>query len=849
MSTPRNLTQVAARDRAELIDVSGYDVSLDLAGESENSFRCTSTVTFACRRPGADVVVDVAAERLVTATLNGVAVPIDGYDSEHGLTIRGVAAENVLTIIGDFGFTAGVRGMVRAVDPADKEVYLFTSFEPAAAQLVFACFDQPDLKATFTFHVRIPTRWRAVSNMPEASREPTDATSMTVHFEPTPRMSTYLAVVCAGPFAEVRSSAYGRDLGVFCRPSMVEHLDADEVFDITRRGMDHFEKHFGQPYPLPKYDHVSVPGYPGAMENFGCITFGERLLIFRSAPTTQQLTTRAAIILHELAHMWFGDLVTMRWWDDLWLNEAFATWAAYWSMAEATELPEPWAVFALDVKKGGIEADQLSSTHPVCAEIPDVEATENNFDAITYRKGASVLKQLSAYVGIDTFTAALRSYFAERAWGNAVFDDLLAALVAASGRPVREFATVWLNTSQVNTLRPLVHLDDEGRYADVVIAQEAPEGHPTLRTHRIAIGLYDRDDGRLVRRERLELDVAGERTEVPSLQGIPAADVLLLNDDDLTYAKVRLDPRSMSTVLGHIGGFSSALPRAICWLAAVDMVSDAEMRARDFVTLVLNGLPAEHSADLVSSVLVAVDQALDLYADPTWAPQGWIAVAGMCRSAAYAAEPGSPLQLTWVRAFASAARDDADLAVLRDWYAGTDLPPGVVLDADLRWQLLRGLVAGGAAGLPEIEAEAERDNSISGRVQESISRALIPTIEAKQAAWRTITEDTSMPLETRLHAAHWYGHPAHTAATPDHVAQYLSTIDRLWTEQGSEIGRLFSSIAFPRAQVSEETVAALTAWESSGKHPPTLQRSVAEGRDQIRRALAARACDSAGQPA
>ena len=845
MSIGRNLTRPAAQERAALIDVTAYDVVLDLAdeagGPAADTFRSTTTVVFTCARPGAATSIDVAAQQILSATLNGVALPLDDFRSDAGLSLPGLAADNELILVADFAFTTGGRGMYRQVDPADGQVYLYTSFEPAAAQLVFACFDQPDLKATFTIHVRIPAVWVAISNMPESGRDPGPSSATTVHFAPSPRMSTYLAAVCAGPYVGVRSTEYGRDLGVYCRPSMLEHLDAEEIFDLTRRGMDFFEKQFGQPYPLPKYDHVAVPAYMGAMENFGCIVFGERFLIFRSTPTVAQRSLRATVILHELAHMWFGDLVTMRWWDDLWLNEAFATWAAYWSMAEATELPDAWAQFALDVKKAGIEADQLSSTHPVVADIPDVEATETNFDAITYRKGASVLKQLAAYVGVDTFAVALQTYFADRAWGNATFDDLLDALVAASGRPVREFALAWLNTTQVNTLRPLVRLDDAGNYAEVAVAQEAPADHPTLRTHRIAIGLYDLDGERLVRRERLELDVAGERTEVPVLRGVPAADVLLLNDDDLTYAKVRLDERSLSTVLGHIQGFASALPRAICWGSAGDMVNDAEMRTRDFISLVVTGLPAETAADLVSSVFDTATRALDLYADPAWAPQGWVSLAAMARTSADAAEPGSPLQLTWVRCFAAAgSRVAAELPVLRGWYQQTALPPGVMLDAELRWVLLQGLLIGGAAGPAEIDAELAADSSISGERHAAVSRALIPTPAAKQAAWRMAAEDTTAPLETRLHTVNAYGHPAHAAVVPEHVATYLSTVDGLWTAQGREVGRLFAMLAFPRAQVSEATLAAIATWSADPAHPATLVRSVTEGRDQIVRALRAR---------
>jgi aminopeptidase N len=847
MATGRNLTQTAAVERADLIDVSTYDISIDLADEAgaplTETFRSSTTVIFTCHRPGESVIIDAGAERLVSASLNGVEVPLTNYTPGVGLLVPDLTAENVLTVVGDYEFTSGKNGMYRTVDPADGEAYLYTSFEPASAQTTFACFDQPDLKATFTIRTRIPGLWTAISNMPEAGREPDLTGAVTVHFEPTPKMSTYLAVLCAGPYVGVRSTVNGRDLSVYCRPSMVEFLDEEVLFDLTRRGMDFYEEQFGQPYPLPKYDHVAAPGYMGAMENFGCIVFSERLLIFRSQPTEEQLTLRGVILLHELAHMWFGDLVTMRWWDDLWLNEAFATWASYWAMAEATDIPDPWAIFALQVKKDGIEADQLTSTHPVCADIPNVEATETNFDAITYRKGASVLKQLTAYVGRDAFVTALRAYFADRAWGNATFDDLLEALVAASGRPVREFATEWLNTSQVNTLRPQVSVDDEGRYTEVAVLQEAPADHPHLRTHRLAIGLYDLDaDGQLRRRERVELDVAGERTEVAQLRGVAAPDLLLLNDDDLTYAKVRLDERSLSTVVKHIGGLDSPLARAICWGAAGDMLVDAELRARDYIDMVVGGLRRETSSALAFGVLTTAEQALDLYADPAYPPVGWDRIAQLGLEGAQTSEPGSSLQLLWVRDFAVAARSPEYLAVLRSWYDETALPEGVKLDTDLRWQLLQGLVRGGAAGPAEIEAEAERDRSLSGDRQAWVTRALVPTVEGKAAAWRMVVEESEIPLENRIHSGFFYGHPAHAALVPTHVADFLSIVDSVYTVQGRDVGRAFVMAAFPRGQVSEETLAAIDAW-SAGEHPAAVARGISEGRDQIARALRARTRD------
>ncbi|MBX6723190.1 MAG: aminopeptidase N, partial [Dactylosporangium sp.] len=464
-----------------------------------------------------------------------------------GLTLPGLAAENVLVVDADFLYSTSGQGLHRSVDPVDKEVYLYSQFETADAQRVYACFDQPDLKSVYTWHVLAPGHWRVISNMPVAAVEPgpVEGTQVT-HFAQSVRMSTYITALCAGPYHEVRAVHDGIDLGVFCRASMARYLDADDILLITRQGFDFFHREFGVRYPLPKYDQVFVPEFnAGAMENFGCIVHAEQHYIFRSQVTDFEYEQRANTILHEMAHMWFGDLVTMRWWDDLWLNESFAEWASHWCNTNATRFTDAWTTFLSLRKVWGYRQDQLSSTHPVYCQMPDVEAVEVNFDGITYAKGASVIKQLVAYVGLDAFLAGLRAYFERHAWGNATFDDLLDALEAASGRELRGFAAQWLETAQVNTLRPAVSIGADGRYESVAVLQEAPAEYPTLRTHRIGIGLYDlTGDGKLVRRDRIEIDVSGERTEVPALVGVPAPDVLLLNDDDLTYAKLRLDERS-----------------------------------------------------------------------------------------------------------------------------------------------------------------------------------------------------------------------------------------------------------------------------------------------------------------
>ncbi|MEO3748654.1 aminopeptidase N [Plantactinospora sp. B5E13] len=850
----RNLTQVEATERGRLLDVTGYDIRLDLssAGQAAQSrtFRSVTEVRFRCAEPGAGTFIEVAADSVRSATLNGEPVDLNGWSAEAGLTLTGLAAENVLVVDADFLYSSSGQGLHRSVDPVDGETYLYSQFETADAQRVFACFDQPDLKSVYTWHATVPAHWRVISNMPVRAEEPAGDETKTVHFAESARMSTYITALCAGPYHEVRHTHDGIDMGYFCRASMARYFDDDDLHLITRQGFDFFQQQFGVRYPLPKYDQVWVPDFnAGAMENFGCVTHAESHYIFRSQVTDFEYEQRANTILHELAHMWFGDLVTMRWWNDLWLNESFAEWASHWANTNATRFTDAWTTFLSVRKNWGYRQDQLSSTHPVYCEMPDLEAVEVNFDGITYAKGASVLKQLVAYVGEEPFVEGLRSYFGKHAWGNATFDDLLTELEAASGRELRKFAAEWLETAQVNTLRPEVEIGPDGTYQSVVVHQEAPSEHPTLRTHRIGVGLYDLTEGRLVRRDRIEVDVAGERTSIPQLAGVAAADVLLLNDDDLTYAKLRLDERSMATVVQHIAGFESSLARGLCWAAAWDMVRDAELAARDYVALALTGLPAETDINLVTATLRQVTATLASYADPDWAPTGWAALARTARDAVAAAEPGSGLQLAWARTYTSAARTDDELAVLRGWLDGTEVPAGLTVDTELRWSVLRALVAGGAASREEIEAELASDRTSSGEREAALAHALVPTAENKAEVWATLTGAEALPNWRHRALLQGFQHPAQVELTAPYAERFFAEVGRVWGSRDSEPAQEFVILAYPAYQVSEETIRATDAWLAESGHPAPLRRLVAEGRDGVLRAVQARARDAAAATA
>ena len=611
-----NLTRDEAAARSALITVSSYQVDLDLTGDV--TFGSVSVIRFSCAAPGSSTHLDLTAPAVRELTLNDAPVSLDAFDGDR-IVLTGLAADNVLRVTADCAYSHSGEGLHRFTDPADGRVYLYSDLETFDAHRVYACFDQPDMKASYQLAVTAPADWEVVSNMAPESCLP-DGEAVRWHFPATPVMPTYITAVAAGPYHVVRDEHDGIPLGLYCRQSLASYLDADEIFEVTRQGFDFFHSSFGIKYPFGKYDQLFVPEFKeGAMENAGCVTFVEAY-IFRSRVTDFAREARAETILHEMAHMWFGDLVTMRWWDDLWLNESFATWAGTLAQAEATRWTSAWTTFAQLYKAWAYRQDQLPSTHPIAADIGDIEAVEVNFDGITYAKGASVLKQLVAYVGRENFLDGVRKYFAAHAWGNATLADLLAALEETSGRDLATWSAEWLQTAGVNTLRPSYSVDADDRFAEFAVEQEAPATHPVLRSHRIAIGLYDRTKAGIVRRLRVETDVAGPRTVVPELAGQLRPDLVLVNDDDLTYAKIRLDDHSLRTLVGSIGEFTDSLSAALCWSAAWDMCRDGEMAARDYVKLVMSGIASVADISVVQTLLRQAGQAVRRFADPGWRP-------------------------------------------------------------------------------------------------------------------------------------------------------------------------------------------------------------------------------------
>lgn len=843
-----NLTRDEAATRAALLDVSSYSVDLDLT-TSETTFASTTTIEFTCSKPGAETFADLVDATVHSITLNGESLdPATAY-ADSRIALSGLAATNTLVVVADCTYSRTGEGLHRFVDPVDDRVYLYSQFEVPDARRVFTTFEQPDLKSVFTFVVRAPEQWKVVSNSPTPAPTALGDGTARWEFEPTKRMSTYITALVAGEYHEVQDVYQGKHgdipLGHYCRQSLVEHLDREELVKLTKQGFEFFEEAFDFPYPFGKYDQLYVPEYNmGAMENAGCVTLRDEYLP-RSRQPRSFYEFRCSVILHEMAHMWFGDLVTMKWWDDLWLNESFAEWACYHAEVEATEYTDSWTGFANARKQTGYRQDQMPSTHPIAADNVDLQAVEVNFDMITYAKGASVLKQLVAWVGLDDFMAGLRQYFKDHAYGNSEFKDLLAALEKASGRELAGWAKEWLQTAGVNTLTPEFALDGEGAYTRLAVRQSAHPDWPTLRRHRLGIGLYDDRDGRLVLRRTVEVDVEGELTEIPELVGETQPDLLLLNDGDLTYAKIRLDERSLATVVDGLSKLDDSLARALVWGATWDMTRDAEMAARDFVTLVLANIGAETDAWGVSRIPTYAAQAVSTFSAPEHRDELRSRWESGLRELVLAAEPGSDAQLTFARSYAAAARSEravGDVEALLD--GGLEID-GLAVDQDLRWSLVTSLAASGNAG-ERIEAELERDRTISGQEHAAAARAARPTAEAKAEAWEVAMVSTETPNETQRSVAMSFQRSGQDDVLAPYVERYLAAADDVWDRLGNKRASTALEAMFPRQLASQELLDRADAWLARTPAPPAAKRYVAEGRADVARALAAQERDARG---
>ena len=841
-----NLSRAEATDRSAHLRIHNYEVTLDVT-TGDNTFYSKSKVTFACSKPGYSTFIDAVGKRLISATLNGKSIDSSEFTGQS-LFLKDLQAENELVVEVEAIYSKTGEGLQRSVDPVDNEVYLYSQGETAFIRNMYPCFDQPDLKATFDFTVIAPSHWEVISNNPVKNKSVVDGKNKW-EFTRTPVMSTYITAVVAGPYAHVHDEYNGKKkipMGIYCRKSLFQHLDAEEIFNVTKQGFEYFERVFGLAYAFEKYDQIAVVDFNwGAMENAGCVTFREELLVFRSKVTERMYNARANTILHEMAHMWFGNLVTMKWWDDLWLNESFAEWSSYLALVEATRFKNSWAGFNAERKNWAYRQDQLSSTHPIAADMVDIETVKANFDGITYAKGASVLHQLVAHVGRENFISGLQVYFAKHAYKNTTLKDLLDELEAKSGRSLDNWVATWLQTAGVNTLRPEVNLSGD-TYDSIAIKQEPPlipAGSNEKRPHRLAVGLYDLKGSSLERRTSVELDVTGELTSVDKLKGEKVADLLLINDKDLSYAKIRFDQRSIETLKFHLGKLNDNLSRALCWSAAWDMLRDAEISASDFIDIAIAGLPGEDDITTVTALGNQLTSAVEIYAAPKNRDALREKIATIIGELLDKAKPGSDFQLQFARVFASMAHTQDQGKKIRELLDGK--LSGLTIDADLRWHLLISLVERGLAGVNEIDAELQRDNTLTGQLAHERCMAALPDLEAKERAFKKATENFEISNWMRLSAIQGFARPLHRDFHAKFIERYFGLILDIYNTKSYEDSSNIIDLLFPSYVVSNETLAKTDAWlNSTGKDAhPTLRRHVMEAKDALVRALKVQSVD------
>ena len=856
------LTHAEAADRARLIEVLGYAIDLDLTAGDE-VFGAVTVIRFSCRQPGDGTFVELRPATLRRAVLNGRDLDPAALDGNR-LPLAGLHGENELRVEADMAYSRAGEGMHRFTDPADGEVYLAAHCGVDNAQRVFAAFDQPDLKAAIAVTVTAPPGWTVLGN---AAGRPEPADPGRWRFAATPPISTYLFTLVAGRYHSVRIEHRGIPFGLHCRRSLAGHLDRDagEILAVTRACFDRYQRLFDEPYPFDSYDQAFVPELQaGAMENPGCVTFRDEF-VFRSAVTRAERQTRGMVIAHEMAHMWFGDLVTMRWWDDVWLSESFAEYMGFQVLSEATGYTGTWTDFALARKPRGYDADQRPTTHPVApgpAQVPDIHAALSNYDDISYAKGASALRQLVAWLGRPAFLAGINDYLAGHRFGNATLSDLLESLSRASGLDVSDWAAHWLRTAGVDTLTAVPVQSAEGQAPD----GQAPGGevvieHLGSRPHRLTVGVYDHAPGQLGRLDRrgsvpVSIGASARRT-VAALPPGPAPALVLLNDGDLSYCKIRLDPRSWATVTVALSGIPDPLARAVVWNAARDMVRDGELPAQDYLDLVARHLPAETDTSITAQVLgFARGQVADRYLNPPRRGAALALIADTCRDLLARAvhyraaqDRAAGLRLAATRGLIDSAISSADLAALREWLAG-ETPPGFPdlapdLAPDLRWRILLRLVVLGEVSRARIDQEHERDSGTAGRQWAARCRAALPEPAAKQAAWTAMFDAAQTPaselsgyLLTATAEGFW--HPEQAELLADYVPRYFPALLRAAAGRGGATARVLAQHGFPYHAVNEATFQAGERCLKGNPPASDLRRLLADQLADLGRALRVR---------
>jgi aminopeptidase N len=844
-----NLTQKEAQERAGIVSTESYLVELDVT-KGEKTFGSKTTIHFTAKA-GASTFIDAQTASVERVVLNGEELNPSTHSDNVRISLPNLKTENSLVIEAHGIYSNSGEGLHRFVDPVDNEVYLYTQFEVPDSRRMFAVFEQPDLKATFEFKVTAPESWEVISNSPLAQKVSLEGGKARFEFAPTPRISSYITALIAGPYKFWRDSLTSSDgrkipLGVYCRGSLAEYMDADYIFEKTKAGFEFFEKLFDFPYPFEKYDQLWVPDFnAGAMENAGAVTFTENY-VFRSAVSDATRERRVVTILHELAHMWFGDLVTMRWWNDLWLNESFAEYVSTLATAEASEWTEAWTTFAALEKNWAYRQDQLPSTHPIVATINDLEDVQVNFDGITYAKGASVLKQLVAWVGREPFFEGVGRYFKKHQWQNTELKDLLVELEATSGRDLSEWSKLWLETAGVNTLKPELEVDPQGNISSFRVTQSTQVGHDHQRPHRMGIGLFNLKGNKVVREHYLEMDVDGESTEVKELIGKARPQLVLLNDSDLAYAKIRLDEPSRIFAMDNLSKIEDSLARTLVWTAAWDATRDAEAPASDFVQLVLDHIATETESTTILTLLRQLVTTGNLYVAPNKRDETLAKIADGLISLTESAAPSSDTQLQFAKYVPQFARTDSQLDWLENVYSAKKSIEGLALDADLRWELLTGLVIGGRADQASINSELARDNTANGQKFAAAAKAVIPNLDAKWASWNILTQTEEYSNTLVNSASIAFGRTNDTSLLEPFVDAYHEVAPKIWESRSYHIAAYLLNNLYPiqlaSAELADRTTELMNAEFAASR--PAFRRILLESLAGVERALRAQQADT-----
>ena len=864
----RDITRLQATERAALITVHSYSVSLDLTADGV-SFRSVTTVRFRALA-GSSTFIDLLARGIASITLNGTDLDVSVHYDGARISLPNLSDENELSVVAAMDYSTTGEGLHRFVDPADGETYLYSQFQVSDARRVFAVFEQPDLKATFAFTVTAPENWIVVSNQAEAlvnngGQDPTATGaepdgSRTWVFPPTPRISSYIAAIIAGPYVSWQSEVVARGnrlipLRILSRLSTAAYADEAYMLQLAADGIVFFEELFDTAFPFEKYDQIFVPEFnAGAMENAGAVTISDRHQ-FRAAVSDTTRERRVVTVLHELAHMWFGDLVTMKWWDGLWLNEAFAEWASTLATSRITEWADVWTTFQAQEKAWAYVEDQRPNTHAVATPVEYLADVESNFDGITYAKGASVIMQLVSLVGEEAFLAGVAAYFTNHAWQNTTFDDLLGAIETASDTSLREWATEWLTTPGVNTLHLETECDEAGIITSCVIRQTAPPQFPTLRRHRVAIGSYELHANEysnaqqsevpaahlsLVRSGLTVVEVSGPATPVTALIGTPRPALALLGDADLSYAKVRLDAASLAAALAHHPSIDDSLSRAVIWGTLWDMTRDAEMTATQYIDAVTSGIEHESHSGTAQTLL---ENALAAASDLVPLPQRRAVrreLADALWLLAVSAAPASDAQLQYVGAFFDVAEAGSNIAECEALYRGTFRLGGLVLTQDLRWRALTALAAGGRIDPIDIESELSRDDTVNGHENAARARAALPRTAAKEAAWRLCVEPAGVSPALVEATILGFRRVTDPAELEPFVDRYFEMLERIWEREGYALAVRIIVGLFPALCDPQGAAVRAKLWEAA--HPDAaaaLVRVLRERRDEAERAAAA----------